>query len=144
MSKSITAKDVAAIFTLIIFLIYGFFKILKFLIEGIKTIYLFFKNKQSSNYFEKKEESILPSEILISSKLRITYVDSNGIETHRKIEVHNVRYSNNLCYLDAYCHLRNAPKTFRTDRILDMVNLATGEFVSPKYFLEGTITQDIN
>jgi len=148
MSKNITSKDVATIIGTILFLIFGIFYLLRKLFNLFLYQYNYFKeksNEEKTNSFSvtKLDEKSLADEIRISNKLRITYCDSKGVETQREIKVNNVHYFNDICYLDAYCYLRDAPKTFRTDRILDMVNLETGEFISPKYFLEGTIEQVI-
>lgn len=46
-----------------------------------------------------------------------SYADSDGVLTHRKVSVHSV----NSIYLDGFCFLRNAERTFRLDRIIGLV-----------------------
>jgi len=63
----------------------------------------------------------LPPEIqdaLISkSPVEIIYIDSSGLETTRTITPRHVHAENGLVYLVAYCHLRQAERSFRLDRI---------------------------
>jgi predicted DNA-binding transcriptional regulator YafY len=50
----------------------------------------------------------------------ITYVDAKGDETTRMITPLRVQAANQLVYLVAYCHLRQAERSFRLDRIVDI------------------------
>lgn len=56
----------------------------------------------------------------------ITYERSNGNVSKRAISV----ISENGYYVYAYCHLRNAKRTFVIDNIIEAVNLETGELVN--------------
>lgn len=47
----------------------------------------------------------------------ITYIAANGDETSRTITPLHVQVSNGFVYLTAYCHLRQAERSFRLDRI---------------------------
>ena len=49
--------------------------------------------------------------------LEITYVDSKGQETARQITPLRVQAANDYVYLVAFCHLRQAERSFRLDRI---------------------------
>ncbi len=53
-----------------------------------------------------------------SSPLEIIYLDRSGVETTRTITPRHVRFENGLVYLVAYCHLRQAERSFRLDRIV--------------------------
>ena len=67
------------------------------------------------------EAVVLPPEIqdaLAENKeVIITYIDSKGDETTRRITPRSVRAVSGVVYLTAYCHLRNAERSFRLDRI---------------------------
>jgi len=55
------------------------------------------------------------------SPLRLRYLSAAGEETQRVVSpLHVTAYSGHL-YLIAFCHLRNEQRSFRLDRILDMV-----------------------
>ena len=72
----------------------------------------------------RTEEIVLPPEIqeaLSGNKaVVITYVDAKGDETTRMITPLRVQAANELVYLVAYCHLRQAERSFRLDRIVDI------------------------
>jgi DNA polymerase-3 subunit epsilon len=67
-------------------------------------------------------EVILPPEIqdaLAQNKeVIITYIDAKGKETIRKITPLGVQVVYGSVYLSAYCHLRQAERNFRLDRVL--------------------------
>jgi DNA polymerase-3 subunit epsilon len=67
------------------------------------------------------DESQLPVQIqeaLASGNLLvITYVDGQGQKTERLVKPIHVQADNDYIYLVAYCHLRQAQRTFRLDRI---------------------------
>lgn len=50
----------------------------------------------------------------------ITYLDSQGRETHRMILPLRLQVSYGVVYLVAYCYLRQAERSFRVDRILSV------------------------
>jgi DNA polymerase-3 subunit epsilon len=72
----------------------------------------------------RTEEIVLPPEIqeaLSANKaVVITYVDAKGDETTRMITPLRVQAANRLVYLVAYCHLRQAERSFRLDRIVEI------------------------
>jgi DNA polymerase-3 subunit epsilon len=76
------------------------------------------------NYPAKAQanEVILPPEIqeaLAENKeVIITYIDAKGIETIRRITPLYVQVDYGIVYLTAYCHLRQAERNFRLDRVL--------------------------
>jgi DNA polymerase-3 subunit epsilon len=62
----------------------------------------------------------LNESIQSGKRLRITYVDSKGNRSKRWITPYQVIGLSDYLYLNAYCHLRNAERSFRLDRILDI------------------------
>lgn len=59
----------------------------------------------------------------------IVYVDADGGPSSRRIDVHEIYGSPAMIYINAYCHLRRGKRTFRTDRIHEMSEAATGELI---------------
>jgi len=57
----------------------------------------------------------------------ITYVDSEGRETTRKLS--NLRYSTSY-YFKAYCHLREDERHFCPERIKQAIDLKSGEVLN--------------
>ena len=70
------------------------------------------------------EDAVLPPEIqdALTGKrtLVITYIDAKGEETNRAITPLHVRVANGYVYLVAHCHLREAERSFRLDRIFSV------------------------
>jgi DNA polymerase-3 subunit epsilon len=68
------------------------------------------------------DENLLPpalQEALSSNKtLEITYIDGKGRETARRITPLRVQAANDYVYVVAFCHLRQAERSFRLDRIV--------------------------
>ena len=60
---------------------------------------------------------IIADAVKAKSDLIITYVDRKGNSTYRLITPCDLYARGNVVYLRAYCHLRNAYRTFRVDRI---------------------------
>lgn len=71
---------------------------------------------------------------LAMAEFQIRYRDSSGEITERRIS--DLRLENETTY-DAFCHLREARRPFRMDRIVHAVIPSTGEVVNP-YQLLGT------
>lgn len=54
--------------------------------------------------------------------MRIEYRDGKGQKLYRDITLKGVEEVRpGVFYLDAYCHLRKQPRTFRTDRIISII-----------------------
>jgi DNA polymerase III subunit epsilon len=68
------------------------------------------------------DEILLPpslQEALSANKtLEITYLDGKGQETARRITPLRVQAANGYIYVVAFCHLRQAERSFRLDRIV--------------------------
>jgi DNA polymerase III subunit epsilon len=66
----------------------------------------------------------LPTElgeaIYSNKKLFIRYVDGEGEETQRWVTPKQVMGLSDYVYLQAHCHLRNAERNFRLDRIIEV------------------------
>ncbi len=65
----------------------------------------------------------------ISANLRIDYQDGAGAKTTRDIRLMKYGPWEGGAILWAYCHLRQANRTFRTDRIASCTDLDTGEII---------------
>lgn len=59
----------------------------------------------------------------------LKYRDAAGHVTDRRLTVHSVQgdSKSHPVYVDGYCHLQSAPRTFRIDRIVQLADAATGE-----------------
>jgi len=55
-----------------------------------------------------------------SKRMFIRYVDGEGGETQRWITPRQVMGLSDYIYLQAYCHMRNAERSFRLDRIVEV------------------------
>lgn len=80
------------------------------------------------------------------ARLKINYIDSSGQESSRLINV--IRFwesSSHGCEVDAYCHLRNANRTFLASRITLCVDNTTGEIIDDLLgFLENIYTHSVD
>lgn len=65
----------------------------------------------------------------ISANLRIDYRDGSDSRTVRDIRLMKYGAWEGGAILWAYCHLRQANRTFRTDRIISCTDLDTGEII---------------
>ncbi len=69
--------------------------------------------------------------------IEIRYIDSSGTETVRQVRIRQVEIAAHDIYVHGYCRLDNGPRTFLGSRILELVDLATGEVPdSPLDFLK--------
>ena len=59
------------------------------------------------------------------AQFRIRYMDADGQRTRRNITIHP--FSSTPRNFSAYCHLRKATRTFLFDRIVEVIDLNTGE-----------------
>jgi DNA polymerase-3 subunit epsilon len=66
----------------------------------------------------------LPPEIqealAMNKAVGITYLDAKGEETRRVVTPIRVQVANDLVYMVAFCHLRQAERSFRIDRIISI------------------------
>lgn len=61
----------------------------------------------------------------------IEYTDSKGATSQRLITCRNLSVRAGKDYINAYCHNRKAPRSFRIDRIKNIFDSKTGECLSP-------------
>lgn len=76
------------------------------------------------------QESIPSGERLsdvVGNVYGLTYSDANGDESRRRIKISHVDYVGDTFYVGAYCFERQAYRTFRIDRMMELVNMRTGE-----------------
>ena len=66
----------------------------------------------------------------VKARLRLNYVDGAGKRTERTVEVRQFGDFGSSTLLIGHCQLRNATRTFRTDRIAKCVDEDSGEIVS--------------
>lgn len=59
---------------------------------------------------------------LVGMQITIEYADADGTSTTRAITVRNVHDDGRATKIEAYCHLRRAPRTFVADRICSIVD----------------------
>jgi tellurite resistance protein/NAD-dependent dihydropyrimidine dehydrogenase PreA subunit len=64
---------------------------------------------------------------LSTVRLALHYEDSKGDRSHRVIQVKCVQVRGDTCYLCGFCELRNRYREFRLDRIVEIVDMRTGE-----------------
>lgn len=57
----------------------------------------------------------------------IRYLDTSGAESTRTVRCYSLSRSADAIYLDAMCHMRQAQRRFRVDRIVDVFDYTTGE-----------------
>jgi len=60
----------------------------------------------------------------------ISYRDGRGDPSFRVIRCHRLRSKDGLYYIQAECQLRNAARTFRLDRIVEVTDYSTGEIIA--------------
>lgn len=63
----------------------------------------------------------------------IDYRDSKGNQSRRRITMRDLYSDGARTYIQAYCHERGAPRAFRFDRIVDVIDV-DGECHSPRSF----------
>lgn len=72
-------------------------------------------NKNSNNHLYKIQNSITNKEVI-----HISYVDTKGIETERKIEPIGIIFYTEQWHVVAWCKLREAYRDFKIDKIISL------------------------
>lgn len=72
----------------------------------------------------------IPQPRTVTARLRLKYVDGKGQRTTREVSVRQYGEFGGAALIIADCHLRNATRTFRTDRVKSCIDLDTGEVVA--------------
>jgi hypothetical protein len=71
----------------------------------------------------------VPVPVSVKAKLLLDYIDGNGKSSSRSVDVRQFGEMSYGSLLIGHCSLRNATRTFRSDRIKHCVNEETGEVV---------------
>lgn len=61
--------------------------------------------------------------------VRLRYIDGNGQQSERVVDIRAYEPSGIAGLLIGRCHLRNATRTFRFDRISEVIDMETGEVI---------------
>ncbi|QQR69079.1 MAG: hypothetical protein IPI58_09720 [Alphaproteobacteria bacterium] len=73
----------------------------------------------------------------------IVYVDRNGDETKRRITIRTIQKKSGKTYIRAFCHERNAYRTFIAGNVRSIVDITTGQAIgNMKIFFEEHICTD--
>lgn len=64
---------------------------------------------------------------MIGCTLAIEYIDAKGEASRRRVTVRGIAEAQNGTLLRCYCHERQAPRSFRLDRVQSAIDLASGE-----------------
>lgn len=67
--------------------------------------------------------------IRLPLSLFIEYVDANGGASARRISVRNLRYSKGRVAINSFCHEREEPRCFISDRVQSAEDCETGEVI---------------
>lgn len=67
--------------------------------------------------------------IPVRAIFQLKYRDGNGSETHRKVSVRNFDRNHLGGMFIGHCHLRGATRTFRVDRVIECIDIDSGEIV---------------
>jgi hypothetical protein len=76
----------------------------------------------------RKRHRSRKSAIPVRARLKIRYLDSDGAESQREIHAHGY-VDSSPGYIEARCLVRKSNRTFRTDRIVEAVDMETGEVI---------------
>jgi len=96
---------------------------------NIPKIKMEVKTNRDDNFegwFYEEVEEYFPS----NSQFRIKYRDGKGQETERVIDIYKFGEAQHGWFFLAYCQLREGNRTFRSDRVLECVDMKTGEYVN--------------
>lgn len=90
------------------------------------------KDNWEGNFWEAEEV------FTVLATLHFNYEDGSGKRTERTVEVRRVGTYGQSHLILGHCQLRNATRTFLTDRIIRCIDPATGELISDTYaYLRG-------
>lgn len=109
-------------------------------------------NKESVNNFEtnfssgklnpyyKKNYRDDRNNFKLKTDLRIKYIDKTGKSSQRDITTKSISMHFGDGTIEAYCQTQRGPRTFKMDRIIECIDLETGEFIEDVYqYLRGKI-----
>lgn len=102
-------------------------------------------NKESVNNFEtnfssgklnpyyKKAYRDDRDDFKLKTDLRIKYIDRSGKSSQRDITTKSISMHFGDGTIEAYCQTQRGPRTFKMDRIIECIDLETGEFIEDVY-----------
>lgn len=109
-------------------------------------------NKETANSFEtnfssgklnpyyKKTYRDDRDNFKLKTDLRIKYIDRFGKSSQRDITTKSISMDFGDGAIEAYCHTKRGNRTFKLDRIIECIDLETGEFIEDVYrYLRGKI-----
>lgn len=67
---------------------------------------------------------------------QIRYLDDKGAESERTITCMSLNGYGGVTHIQAFCHKRERPRSFRIDRILELVDIETGELLHAESHFE--------
>lgn len=67
---------------------------------------------------------------------QIRYLNDKGEESERTITCKRLHGYGGITHIDAFCHSRERPRSFRIDRILDLIDIETGEVLHAESHFE--------
>lgn len=82
---------------------------------------------------------------VVPAVFHLTYEDSGGFQSERVVTVRRIeRRSSGAFFLHGVCHLRQAPRCFNVERIVECFDITTGEFFGDpaRYFSEHPLYTD--
>lgn len=88
------------------------------------------------------EKAGKPVRDFIGHAYLLHYRDSRGAESRRRITIREIRIKQDVLHVWAFCHEREAARLFRVDRIMDLMDLKTGELVDVIPFCSGLAQED--
>lgn len=95
--------------------------------------WVFFRGNKKAGY----NPGVLQTDFDV--RVAFDYVDANGARTKREVSVNSVDVMEDgtITYIHGYSKMRKAQRTFRIDRISNLVDLTTGEvFENPAHFFQ--------
>jgi len=101
------------------------------------------KQQAKDNISEKPFSIQDPKPILtnVTGEYQINYRDSDGDVSTRMITAHKIKqYSGGKYdYIEAYCHTKQQPRTFRSDCIIEAVDTRTGEILTSERLIQAML-----
>ena len=71
--------------------------------------------------------AVIDAASLAGVRLALLYQDADGARSRRVVQVKSIQVSGEIRYLCGHCELRQCLRTFRIDRIVEIVDMRTGE-----------------
>lgn len=71
--------------------------------------------------------AVIDAESLNGVRLALLYEDCTGAQSRRVVQVKSIQSRGDTRYIYGHCELRSASRSFRIDRIVEVVDMRTGE-----------------